>query len=631
MSICGRTATDPNAPLPIDRMARALAIGSARTVRQWGAAGVRLGATDDSALATAPGGHAALFDGQLHNAVEVIAALGADAPVRTEPAYLAIAAWLRWGVDFADRLIGDYACAVWDGAARRLVLATDPGEAHTLFHWIDPNGDLRFASETLGLWADGDVPRELDEERVFEWLALLPMAPGRTLFTGIDRVTGGTAVVWEAGVARSTRWWRPEALPTLRLGNDANYPQAVLACMEQAITCRIAGDDRIGSHLSGGLDSSAVTALAARQLAAQGRRLTAFTAAPDHDFPATPGRFGDEWGHAAAVAAMHANIDHVRIANDAAPLAEVLDHRTQAQDVPLMNLSNMVWADAIERAARDRNVTVLLTGQMGNMSFSYDGGQLPAMHLRAGRPDRMLATLLAVRRHQRWRWRTLLGALADATLPDRLTRRLRRMIGRPAIAFDDFCAVSPDFLHRSGRAAEMDAYAGDLRNLAGADSRLHRLGVLKRSGFRGDFVTATRRLYRIDTRDPTMDRRLFELCLQIPEDQYLHNGVHRAVARRMMRGILPDAVVDERRKGLQAADWAHGFGQAVPALGAEVARLRESAGSARWLDLDRLQRSLDAWPGADAAARDMSVEYTTAVSRAIATGRFIRKVEGGNA
>ncbi|MGK6319222.1 asparagine synthetase B family protein [Sphingomonas sp. DT-204] len=630
MSICGRAATDPDAPLPIDRTLRAVTIGPARTARQWSAGGVRLAVADDAALATAPGACAALFDGQLHNAADVAAALGSDAPAGDAPAQLALAAYRRWGEDFVDRLIGDYACAVWDGIGRRMVLATDPGEMRPLFHWLSPDGELRFASEMGALWAEGDVPRSLDEDRVCEWLTLLPMESGRTLFTGIARVTGGTAAVWEAGRLRTTRWWRPERLPMLRLRDDADYPRAVLACLEEAVACRIVGDERIGSHLSGGLDSSAVTALAARRLAGEGRSLTAFTAAPDHGFTERPGRFGDEWSHAARVAAMHANIEHVRISNTDTPLEEVLDHRTQVQDVPLLNLSNTVWGNAIDREAQGRRIGVMLVGQMGNMSFSYDGGELLGMSVRRGRIDRVAATLLEIRRAQRWRWTTLAGAFADAAWPE-LARRLRKLVGKGPPEFFDYCAIDRDFLRARGRERDVLAYGGDLRRLGGGDSRVLRLAALARSGIRGDFARTSRRLYGVDTRDPTIDRRLFELCLTIPEEQFLHRGVHRAVARRALRGVLPETLVDEYRKGLQAADWAHGFEAALSGLNAEVARLRESRGSTKWIDLDRVQHMLDAWPGADAAGRLMTTEYTTAVSRAIATGRFIRKIEGGNA
>jgi asparagine synthase (glutamine-hydrolysing) len=628
MSICGRAAPDTDAPLPLDRMLRAL---GSRGARQWGGGGVRLGAVDDAGFATAAGERAALFDGRLDNGAEVALALGDDAPARLAAPDLAIAAYAKWGEDFADRLIGDYACAVWDSGARRLVLATDPGESRTLFYWTDDAGEVRFASEAGGLWAEADVVRAFDEDRIVEWLALIPAKPGHTLFAGIRRVTGGTAAIWEDGRVRTTRWWRPENLPTLRLAKDDDYPQAVLAGLEQAVACRIAGDARIGSHLSGGLDSSAVTAIAARQLAAQGRPLTAFTAAPAHDFVSPPGRFGDEWGHAAAVASLYPNIEHVRISNDDMPLTEVIDLRTAAQDVPLLNLSNMVWGNAIDREARDRRVTVMLTGGMGNMSFSYDGGALARQQFQSGRIDKGIRTLLAARRVQKWRWKSLLGALGDAALPLSLARRLRDVFGTKATALEDFCAIHPDLLRSSGRQAELDNYAGDMRNLHGNDSRALRLSVLARASFRGEFHNASRRLYGVDTLDPTMDRRVFELCLTIPEDQYLKDGVPRSIARRMLRGILPDMLVDEVRKGLQAADWAHGFDAAVPGFKAEIARLRESNAAPRWLDLDRIERSLDAWPGAEAATHDTAFEYMTAVSRGLATGRFVRKIEGGNA
>lgn len=113
----------------------------------------------------------------------------------------------------------------------------------------------------------------------------------------------------------------------LKLASDCDYEEALRSSLQEAVRCRIGGDELVGANLSGGLDSSAVTATAARLLAGQGRRLTAFTAAPAHPTANERNRIVDEWPHAAALVAMYPNIDHVRVSNDDAPLLDALELR----------------------------------------------------------------------------------------------------------------------------------------------------------------------------------------------------------------------------------------------------------------------------------------------------------------
>jgi asparagine synthase (glutamine-hydrolysing) len=153
-----------------------------------------------------------------------------------------------------------------------------------------------------------------------------------------------------------------------------------------------------------------------------------------------------------------------------------------------------------------------------------------------------------------------------------------------------------------------------------------RLAVLNRE--RGHWATSTRRLFGIDTRDPTSDRRLIELCLSIPDTQFLHKGVCRSLIRRAMAGIVPEKILCERRKGLQAADWRFGFDAAIPGFAAELDRLHNSSLARQFLDLPRMQKLLDRWPGPNDPS--LASEYLIAFSRGVAAGRFIRRIEGDN-
>ncbi|MBS7538156.1 asparagine synthetase B family protein [Ancylobacter lacus] len=574
----------------------------------------------------------ALFDGRIDNEEELRRALALRPGEARDGAGLLLAAWRRWGADCFERIIGDYAAVVWDRRARRLLMATDPGALRTLFFWRR-GGCLLFATEQRGLWVYADVTREFDEQQMAAWLAMLPREPMRTFFRGVQRVPPGHRVEWSGGEVHLVRWWRPEEVPELRFARDADYEEALREALERAVACRIREGESIGSQLSGGLDSSSVTALAARQLAAQGRGLTAFTAAPRLPPGEQPNRFTDEWPFAAALAAAYPNIHHVRVDNDGTPLLDALAQREAGNDWPVLNASNTVWINGIDRAARERRIGVMLTASMGNFTMSYNGGNggdMVAGQVRRGDLPGALRTLSELRRGTGRSWLGIAGIAADAVLPVRLRRRLRALAGKPERGLYDYSAVRPDFLGRAGVAERAEHVACNLRNVAGYDSRALRLAGLDRTDHRGQWAMGTRRLFGIELRDPTLDRRLVELCLSIPDSQYLKDGVPRSLIRRAMRGIVPDTVLREVRRGRQAADWRRGFDAAIPALREEVARLRNSPFARECLDIERMERLIDAWPGPESTAGGDELAYLCAFSRGLTAGRFIRRVEGGN-
>lgn len=627
MGICGRISFAEPAPPAIERTLGAISIGWARQHRYWTGPNVRLASCDDGSLASNQDGNAAAFDGRIDNRGDLRRALNRDDLDRCDDAQVALLSYEKWGDDFCKQMIGNYACAIWDARRRRLVMAVEPGEPRPLFYWLGAD-EVLLASEPRGVWSDPNVPKVLDEDQMATWLCLLPSEPQRSFFKDIFRVAPGYRVICERGATRFERWWQPEHLPELRLAGDRDYEEAVRATLDDAVRCRIGGDELVGSHLSGGLDSSSVTAIAARLLAAQGRRLTAFTAAPTHPAPDERIRFTDEWPYAVAVAAMYPNIDHVRIANDDAPLLDALELREAGQDWPVMNPSNTVWMSGIDRAARERRIAILLVGQMGNMTISYDGGELLASQLRGVNLFGAARTLRELYRFGGRSWRGLALDAANAVLPNTARRAFLRAIGREEPKLFGFSIVNPKFVGSKGIEARARAVAGNLKNIT-RSSRALRLTGLDRTD-RSHLAMTTRRLFGIDTRDPTSDRRLIELCLSIPDAQYLHKGVYRSLVRRSMAGIVPDQILRERRKGLQAADWRFGFDAAIPALVGEVERLRSSPSARRCLDLPRMQMLLDRWPGSNDQSTAAKFDYLLAVNRGIAAGHFMRRLEGGN-
>ena len=241
-------------------------------------------------------------------------------------AALVLAAFERWEDNCCDRLVGDYAFALWDQRAHRLVLARDIIGSRPL-HYHRGEAFFAFASMPKGLHALADVPYAPDEERVAEFLALLPEYGSSSFFRGVERVEPGHVVTVTRAGLHVRRYWNWQRR-TLALGSPGEYVEALRHHLDEAVRSRLRGvDGQVAAHLSAGLDSSAVATTAARLLAPSGGKVVAFTAVPraGYDGPVPKRRLGDEGLLAAATAAMYTNIEHVLVRSGARTPLDTLD------------------------------------------------------------------------------------------------------------------------------------------------------------------------------------------------------------------------------------------------------------------------------------------------------------------
>jgi asparagine synthase (glutamine-hydrolysing) len=138
-------------------------------------------------------------------------------------------------------------------------------------------------------------------------------------------------------------------------------------------------------------------------------------------------------------------------------------------------------------------------------------------------------------------------------------------------------------------------------------------------------------LHGVRLADPTAFLPLFELCVGIPDEQYLRDGEDRWLARRLLRGKVPELVRGERREGLQAADWPLRFSRERESLLEEIKLMRGDARLAAIFDFDRMARNLAEWDGTDTVAARYVYRINACIGRGISTARFVRYVEGRNA
>jgi asparagine synthase (glutamine-hydrolysing) len=269
----------------------------------------------------------------------------------------------------------------------------------------------------------------------------------------------------------------------------------------------------------------------------------------------------------------------------------------------------------------------MLGGDFGNLTFSYDGMTLLSRLLMTGRMGHLTREIRALRRNG-MRFGKIAAQLIGPLLPQSAWRGISRLRGKGR-RLTDYTAINPRLagdleLRRRAAARKLD-----FSYRPWSDAAELRLWVLGRND-PGNYIKGTLAGWGLDGRDPTSDRRLVEFCLSVPDEQFLRDGIPRALARNALADRLPDAVRLERRKGYQAADWHENLSAAREELRSEIERLEGLPAAAELLDMVEIRRLVDYWPvGAWHEDRVIS-RYRLALLRGVSAGHFLRRASGSN-
>jgi asparagine synthase (glutamine-hydrolysing) len=295
----------------------------------------------------------------------------------------------------------------------------------------------------------------------------------------------------------------------------------------------------------------------------------------------------------------------------------------------VLNLCNAVWSRAILKSAQDRGLAVMLTGQMGNMTISYNGDELLPELLRQGRLLALLVASAKLLRHSERRWTGVLAQLAGPYAPAWLWQWLNRAYGRMTTDVQEYTAINPQRMAtldvpRLARERDLDLVYRPRTN--GFDTRLW---VMRRADT-ANYGKGALAGWGVDQRDPTADRRLVEYCLSVPTDQYLKDGVPRALGKQALADRLPEAVINQRFKGYQSADWYEGLTAARGDIAAELDRLAAIPETAGLLNIERLQAMVRDWPNDGWGTQEVIANYRLALLRGVSAGHFLRRASGSN-
>lgn len=520
-------------------------------------------------------------DLRLDNRRELSATL--DAPNGESDAMLVLRAFQRWGEDCAARLLGDFALGIWDEGARTLTLIRDACGVRPLFYVVKADR-VAFASRADVLLAIPGVSPRLDERAVIDYLGEFPEDEEHTLFADVRRLPPAHSVRIASSEPRIREYFDVGSVPALHLATDADYADALAEALQRSVARRVPDGVECGVLLSGGLDSTSVTCLAAEERKRRGAsRLQTFSAV----FPDLGAC--DERSFQQTVVT-YAGTEHTALTPRPTGRSGDFSALLAAFGDPApIGLHWLTWP--LAEAAVDHNVSVLLTGIDGDRVVSHGGALLTEL-ARSRQFSRLIRECLSVSDFTPSRKVKVLGGhVLQALLPkpaldawDRLDPRKR---GRFAPAL------------RLLRRSQLGALGVEKRLQALAvrpsSTREAHLRSLKASDRNWDVELLDRlgASVGVEFRHPFFDRDVMALCVSFPGEQKRRGGFSRYVLRQAMARFAPDQV--RLRKADTALDdaysaWVRGWLARPEATASKLENLSE------WVDVAELRRQIPQVP-----------------------------------
>jgi asparagine synthase (glutamine-hydrolysing) len=484
-----------------------------------------------------------LFNGEIYNYRELAAELGIAG---ADEARTLLAAWRRWGDAFVRRLRGMYAVAVYEKAQRRLHLYRDPAGKKPLY-WLRADRFFAFASEAKALYAL--KPFHLQRRHLVQYLGyqatvapdtldreVRKLEPGECLRIGIDPRDGGWKMEeGRCGGEYSRSVYDPWLDGPIRYRDESSAASAVEEALKEAVALRIPRKVGWGVLLSGGLDSSLVAAMAAR----------------DSTGPVRTFSIGYE-GYAkyderswARKTAEHLGTEHREVAFGRREFFETLEAWIDLLDEPLGDPAAVPLLYLMERASGE-GVRVLLGGEgsdelfLGYWTyrrfFEYDmQPQLPdaawlAAHLRRH---------YAPNREWEWTKRLAEGELLFRSTAELYTDlQLARLLKINVKDGQNLEAIARyrERFESSGRSHPADWYSYlDLKVMLGEVYLVKQDRVSMAAG--------------IEARSPFLDRRVIETAFAVDPELRMQSAP-KGLLKKAAEGYLPEAIVHRKKKGL---------------------------------------------------------------------------------
>jgi asparagine synthase (glutamine-hydrolysing) len=545
-------------------------------------------ATGEQPMFTEAGRIGIVFNGEIFNYRDlrrVLERRGHSFRTRSDTEVI-LRGWVEWGPDMVDHIHGQFAFALWDKSEQTLFLARDRLGEKPLYYAVLPDRTFLFASELKALMVDPALPRAIDPLAVEDFFAFGYITDPRTIYAGVKKLGAGQAMLLQRGQSPRIRtYWEPHPANMSERDLD-RAADALRDRLSGAVRSQLVADVPVGAFLSGGVDSSAITALMA---GAVPQALSCFTIGfEDPKF--------DERRYAEEVAARYEVRHHIEVVSP--DDMETVEALPGMFDEPFGD-SSALPTYRLAKLAR-KHVTVALSGDGGDELFAgyrrylFHGreealrGLLPAPVRRS-----VFGTLGRVYPKLDWAPRIL---RARQTFRELSVSAAEGYFHNVAVLSDEQRAAlfSPDLKRASAGYRPADLIAEHMAKAPSKDPISAAQYVDLKTWLVGDILTKVDRTAMansLEVRVPMLDPTFVEWAMGLPRPLKLSGGEGKLVLKRALEPLVPNDLLYRKKQGFSVplARWFRGsFGDAF------AAKLGKGTALAEHFDLTTVRKLADA-------------------------------------
>jgi asparagine synthase (glutamine-hydrolysing) len=462
----------------------------------------------------------------------------------------------KWGEDTPKYLVGDFAFIIWDAKEQKLFGARDFSGSRTLYYYIDQHRVV-FCTAIRPLLALPFVEKNLNEQWLAEFLAIPGVTdaldPESTVYKNIKQLPPSHSISVVSGRVKFSRYFK--FFPTNKMVFKSNdeYEEAFKEVFQKAVSSQIRSCSSVGSRLSGGLDSGAVTSFAAKALSKENKQLHTFSYIPVNDFiDWTPkSRLPDERPFINSTVKYVGNISDNYLDFEGKSAYTEINDLLDIMEMPYKFIENSFWLKGIIEEAHVRGIRVLLNGSRGNYTISWGPAlDFYSILLKQMNFIRLYKEINLFSNNRKIGRKEVVSKIGKITFP---------FIEGTKESYEFPMLINPEFAKKTDVLNKLKSSGldGSFR-LSVYEARKRQFERSNSWNLNGTSRAKLSLPYSVWDRDPTNDLRVIQFCLSIPEEQYVQNGLDRALIRRVTKNYLPDNVrLNYSVRGLQAADGVH--------------------------------------------------------------------------
>lgn len=480
-------------------------------------------------------GRAAIaFNGEVYNFKELRARLEAEGVrfhSRTDTEVV-LQAYLKWGESSFAMLHGMFAFAVWDERKSAIYGVRDRFGIKPFYYAVTPDGKFIFGSEIKAILASGLVAREINAAGLHEYLWFGNALGENTLFAGVKKLLPGHFMVAGRAGIKAEPYWRLEDVPDVKASADS-AADGVRGRLENAVKSQLVGDVPVGVFLSGGIDSSAITAFASKHYP---ERIKTYSVGFDFER-------GVNELPAARFVAEHFGTEHREIRVAGKDIGDVITRLVHAHDEPFADAANIPLYLLCEQLQGE--VKVVLQGDGGDELFA---GYRRYNILAHGGLWRLASKLLLSFGVSNQRGARFMNAVAQSDPAMRMALLLTvESQGEPPVRImsarwrDQLEKQDP--FQRYRELAQRFAALDPVQQMLYTDTAV----VLPDTFL--EKVDKSTMAHGVEVRVPFLDFDLAEYAIGLPSSLKVRGGQKKWILRKALRGVVPDRILDAPKSG----------------------------------------------------------------------------------